>query len=427
MDEIKDHPDRYHLANELHARPFPALSAPASAVFLALKTPDGQERDYAAERAHLLDLLDRHGAVHPRPGATHYFGPLGRHFLKWESHSEFLTYTIFTEAASSRAFDPKGFEVFPKDWCAKAPGLRLTSAHFHIEKRPEHDEAILENLIQWFVPESLAVSEILDASALVASDFRIDEAGHVRFAMMMQDGVGPQRTGRILQRLCEIETYKTMAMLGYLTAKNLMGEIGPIESELTGVVARMGTTVDAAEETLAELKPLTARLEQLTAETSYRFGATNAYEAIVNQRIKILREERYRGRQTFDEFMMRRFDPAMRTVTAAEKLLQRMSDRAVRAAELLRTRVDVERGRQNQEILRSMDRRADLQLRLQQTVEGLSVVAISYYAVSLLGYFFAPMAKNFHLSKTVLTAGLVPFVVFGVWMYLKNLKKRIGH
>ena len=107
-----------------------------------------------------------------------------------------------------------------------------------------------------------------------------------------------------------------------------------------------------------------------------------------------MREERFEGRQSFGEFMMRRFDPAMRTVKSAERRLQAMAERAIRAGNLLRTRVDVERSAQNQDLLASMDRRADAQLRLQRTVEGLSVVAISYYAVNLVRYMAYPFAPE---------------------------------
>ena len=36
---LADHPDRYRLANELHARPFPELTAPCRAAHLAIKQP----------------------------------------------------------------------------------------------------------------------------------------------------------------------------------------------------------------------------------------------------------------------------------------------------------------------------------------------------------------------------------------------------
>ncbi|RYI05316.1 MAG: DUF3422 family protein, partial [Acetobacteraceae bacterium] len=154
-------------------------------------------------------------------------------------------------------------------------------------------------------------------------------------------------------------------------------------------------------------------------------GATAAYVAIVNQRIEVLREARIEGRQTFAEFMMRRYDPAMRTVKSSESRLEAMAERAQRAAELLRTRVDVERSAQNQKLLESMDARADLQLRLQRTVEGLSVVAISYYAVNLAAYALEPLAERFHIGHGLLLAGLVPVVVLGVWLMVRRIRKTL--
>jgi uncharacterized membrane-anchored protein len=84
MPAIADHPLRYTLANELHARPFPSISAPSQAAYLAMKPATGVAgRDRGAERAHLLNLLDRFGAQHPQPDATHFSGQIGRHTLKW--------------------------------------------------------------------------------------------------------------------------------------------------------------------------------------------------------------------------------------------------------------------------------------------------------------------------------------------------------
>jgi uncharacterized membrane-anchored protein len=72
-----------------------------------------------------------------------------------------------------------------------------------------------------------------------------------------------------------------------------------------------------------------------------------------------------------------------------------------------------------------MDKRSDLQLRLQHTVEGLSVVAISYYAVSLVGYMLYPLAERSGISKGTLTALAVPVVVILVWGLLRRLRHKI--
>ncbi len=373
---------------------------------------------------HLIALLDRHGAPHPQPGATHYFGRIGRHTLKWESHTEFVTYTAYTDGLSSRPFDPADFEVFPEHWLAEAPGVRITSALIRITPWKDTDTT-RDRIAEWFVAESVAVARVLDDAAVVAGDFRIDPAGHLRFAVTVAPDTGERRIGRVVQRLCEIETYKSMSMLGFSRAREMSPRMGELDAQLSGMIGDMTGEATRAEDTLKSLLSISAELESMVAQSSYRFGATEAYKSIVQQRIEVLREQRFEGRQTFSEFMMRRYDPAMRTVQSSRERLNAMADRAMREGELLRTRVDVERSAQNQALLESMDRRADMQLRLQKTVEGLSVVAISYYAVSLVGYLVYPLAEPLDLSKGVMMAIATPFVVAAVWWLVHRIRKRM--
>ncbi len=425
MPPIADHPLRYAMANELHARPFPQVAAPSRAAYLAIKPAEnaaGRDRD--VDRAHLIALLDRFGAAHPQPGATHYSGVIGKHTLKWESHTEFVTYTIFGEGLADRPFDAATYGVFPQEWLDAAPGTRITSALIRVEVAAD-DTGISEKLNDWFVPESLAISRVLDDELVVAADFRIDVGGHMRFAVFARPEAGDQRIGRVVQRLCEIETYKSMSMLGLSRARGLSRTMADMDQRLTSLLSIMSGELSDPAEVLQELLEVSSELENIAAQTSFRFGATGAYEQIVNQRIDVLREERFLGRQTFSEFMMRRFDPAMRTVKATEARLQTMSDRALRAGNLLRTRVDVERSAQNQNLLESMDKRADLQLRLQRTVEGLSVVAITYYAVNLALYVLGPLEKLFGLSKVVMAAGVTPIVLVLVWMMVQRIRKHL--
>jgi uncharacterized membrane-anchored protein len=426
MPPIDDHPLRYPLTNELHARPFPSLEVPCTAIFLALKEPvDAANRDRTRDRAHLIDLLDRNGSPHPQPEATHFSGPIGRHELKWESHTEFVTYSAFSPGVGPRPFDPEEMRVFPENWLAAAPGKRLVSLLIRVEVMPEDEDEVTSRLEDWFVPESLACSRVVDGAAIVAGDFRIDPAGQMRFAVFVRPGTGARRVGRIVQRLCEIETYRAMSMLGLMRARRMSARLNEIDPKLSALVSGLDSAGQSPEATLHELLAISAELESQAVQVSFRFGATAAYEAIVNQRIEVLREIRIHGRQTFGEFMMRRYDPAMRTVKSAEARLRSMAERAQRAAELLRTRVDVERSAQNQKLLESMDRRADLQLRLQRTVEGLSVVAISYYAVNLATYALYPFAERLSISKGVATAVATPIVILLVWAAVRRIRRQM--
>ncbi|MGB5871868.1 MAG: DUF3422 domain-containing protein [Albidovulum sp.] len=426
MTPIDDHPQRYALMNELHARPFPQLEQPCQAVYVAVKQPqDAHNRDRQADLDHLVALLDRHGSTHPAPQATHYATPLGKVAFKWESHTEFVTYSAFSIGVSARAFDPHGAEVFPADWLAQAPGKRMAAVMVRVEAMPDDPQEVMQKLEDWFVPESLAASWVLDQAAVIAGDFQIDPAGQMRFAVFVRPGTGKRRIGRIVQRLCEIETYRAMSMLGLGRARDLGQRLNALDPQLADLVSALTDNQRAAEATLHELLAISSELESLATRYSFRFGATGAYEAIVNERVEAMRETRFEGRQTFGEFMRRRYDPAIRTVKSAEKRLEQMAERAERAGELLSTRVDVERSAQNQKLLESMDRRADMALRLQHTVEGLSVVAISYYAVNLAAYALMPVAEALHWPKSALVAALVPVVVLGVWALIRRIRKRM--
>ena len=295
-----------------------------------------------------------------------------------------------------------------------------------MEELSEAEEAsVLPKAFEWFVAESFAVSRVLDNTAIMAGDFRVDEGGHMRFALFVRPDTGSRRIGRIVQRLTEIETYKTMSMLGFRRARDLSGRMGELDRALTALVSDMTGPMDTPEHSLKSLLRVAAELESLRAQTTFRFGATAAYEAIVNDRIRVMREERFEGRQTFQEFMARRFNPAMRTVKSTEGRLDTMAERAARAGDLLRTRVDVDRQAQNAELLASMDKRADLQLRLQRTVEGLSVVAISYYAVNLATYLAYPATEPLDISKGLATAILTPPVVLAVFLLVRRLRRHL--
>ena len=426
MSSDTDHPQRYALVNELHARPSPRLKAPATCAFVAFKEPrDAANRDRTRDVAHLIELTERHGGQRPDADDSHYQGRLGRYDLKWESHTEFVTCMAMTPGLPIRPFDPSAGAIFSQEWQDKAPGKRIAAMLVQIDILPDDPKEALDRIGDWFARDGLTAVWVLDEKAVIAGDFRIDSAGWMRFAIFVRPDLGEGRIGRILHRLVELETYRAMSMLGLDRARILSRRLNELEPRLSAIVEGMTDETRSAETVLQELLTVSAELESQAVQHSFRFGATTAYEAIVMDRISALRETRLYGRQMLTEFMRRRYKPAMRTVKSAEERLRSMIERANRAGELLRTRVDVERSAQNQLLLERMDRRADLQLRLQHTVEGLSVVAISYYAVGLLSYALYPLAARIGVDKAYLVAGLTPVAVLTVWWGMRRIKRRL--
>ena len=428
---LADHPLRYPLTGELHARPFAELGVPGRALFLAIKqTGAAAERDADIDRAYLIAFIDRHGGTHPAPDASHYSADFGRFHLKWERHTEFVSYTLYEEGPVETLFEAALVRHFPDEWLAEAPGAVIAAIQIETVEAADLDaaEILLEQqLMPEMSAESLSTARVLDGNALAIGDFRIHEGGFTRFAVIVHGSAEPRRIGRVSQRLIEIETYRTLAMLALPLARTTGRRLNEIERELSQLIAQVGGVEGSAAEAdiLGQLTALSAEIEALAAAAAFRFGAGRAYEAIVTQRIEMMREERLAGRQLFADFMIRRFDPAMRTCHATARRLAELATRASRIAELLRTRVNVAVEAQNQELLESMNRRAALQLRLQQTVEGLSVVAISYYAVSLAGYLLAPLATSTGIDKTVPVALAVIPVIGLVWWLIRRMRKRM--
>lgn len=428
---LTNHKLRYAVTNELHARPFQPITAPGRLLMLAFKMADGAaDRDPDRDRAHLIEFVDRQGGPHPAPDANHFFHDFGRFRMKWERHTEFVSYTFYEEGPAEGLFQGDLAGQLPEDWLAEAPGQVIAAIQVELlvtESAEASENLLRDRLYREFNPESIATARVLDGNATALGDFRIHEGGFTRFALVLHGQTGPRRIGRLVQRLLEIETYRTLAMLALPVARETAKRLNEIEGEMTKLIDLVAHETEGVNEgaILSELTELSADLESLAAGTAFRFGAAKAYEALVNQRIASLREERLRGRQLFAEFMARRFDPAMRTVHAAEGRLSQLSTRASRIADLLRTRVDVAVQSQNQRLLESMDRRAELQVRLQRTVEGLSAVAISYYAVSLASYLLSPFAPAFGVTKTTLTAAIAIPVIVAVWVFVRQVRKQI--
>ncbi len=428
---LRDHPLRQELVSEVHARPFARLKAPQRASHLAMLSGEAAA---AADRAHVARLCEAHGAPPPGPAETHLMADLGPFQLKWERHTEFSSYTFFQHAgtpgfeAAAAPFAAPVVARVPRGWLQELPGELLVGVHLEMEPRQAR-ERDADALVRLFGTDNVAGSLVSSRAAAVWMDFAVREDGFERI-LLHDRQLRPRQAGRLVQRLFEIETYRMLALLALPLARRYGPELSRSGERLTEITARMAVIEGLEDERglLDELTRLSAETEDMAAAASYRFGAARAYYALVRRRVEELREERFEGMQTIDEFLDRRLAPAMRTCEAVAARLEARSQRVARASQLLRTRVDIQLEAQNSALLRSMNRRARLQLRLQQTVEGLSVAAISYYLVSLIGYAAkAGQAAGFALDADAVTGLAIPVVValvgLGVWRLRRLLER----
>jgi uncharacterized membrane-anchored protein len=415
---FREHAQRRSLAGEVHARPYEILTTPVRATRLAVVHATPEE-----ERAHLAELLASHGAEPPGDGASYFIRDLGGFRLRWERHSEFSTYTFLRTDPFETPFQASALDLIPADWLESLPGEMMTGVHVAVAAD------LPEDLSPLFDGNSLIGSKVLWGAGEAWTDFRLHADGFGRF-ILRDMGLSKGQIGRLVQRLLEIETYRMMALLAFPLARSAAGEIARIDSELGGIVTQLADPKikQNDRDLLESLTRLAAEAEHLDAATSFRLPAAKAYYAIVCQRIAELREDRIPGLQTFAEFIDRRLGPAMKTCESVSERKQLLATRVSRAGDLLRTRVDIALEEKNRDLLNSMNRRAELQLRLQETVEGLSVVAISYYLLGLLGY-LAKGLKSVGLPVNADMAGLIglPVVAGAVWLGVRRLRKAITH
>ncbi len=381
MNLPQSHPQRLALSDEVHARPYEVLQAPLRISHLAMLL-DAEARE--AERAQVEGLCARLQCAPPPREASYFVADCGALRLRWERHGEFSTYTVFTDGAAAAPFVEAAVRLLPPEWVASLPGSLIMAAHLELLPADEGttDAAALAT---HFAGNTLVGALLADGAATVLTDFRVHADGYSRL-LLFDRGLGRRRAGRVVQRVLEIETYRMLALLAFPLAREIGARLSAAERDLADITTLMtrGSTDDPA--LLERLTRLAAEVESAAAVSGYRFGAARAYYGLVRQRIAELRETRIAGIQTIDEFMQRRLAPAMGTCEATARRQGELSERVARAGDLLRTRVDIVREMQNQELLASMNRRARLQLRLQETVEGLSVAAITYYLVGLVGY-----------------------------------------
>ena len=269
-------------------------------------------------------------------------------------------------------------------------------------------------------------AEIGDGAGLAYTDYRIHEDGCARI-LLFNRTFTPRQSGRMLQRLFEIEAYRTLALLALPIARRQATRIAVVEKSLAALTDDIAGGGSDDEALLQSLTRLAAEVESGLAASQFRFGACRAYFELVSTRIAELREVRLAGIQTIEEFMARRFTPAVATCNGTSVRMHQLSERVAQASALLSTRVNIARERQNQALLASMDRRAKLQLRLQQTVEGLSVAAIVYYGVGLVGYLGKGLKAGGLAIDTDLMVGVaVPVVALAALWVVGRARRRIG-
>ncbi|MGE5384836.1 MAG: DUF3422 family protein [Betaproteobacteria bacterium] len=422
---MRIHPLRPRLTQEIHARPPVPLDSPTLVSFLVFM--HGETKG-DADRPHLDRLGNELGlSLTIDPEDLHLLIDGGAFRLKWEKHMEFSSYAFFAPPQQAYGSGETALSKVPAEWVAEIPGELVVAAHVDLFPADRLDpKNVLAHLAD--SAETVVATRVANNGAWVFSDFRLHD-DFSRF-IVIDDGCGRHRAGRTVQRLLEIETYRTVSLLAFPVAREVGRLVERADRELAALIDRMGNAGSAADDraVLQDLTRLAAEVEHSVANSNRRFSAAAAYYRLVQQRIAELGETKVENNPSLRSFMERRLAPALGTVAAIAHQQEELSARITRTSQLLRTRVDIELEQQNQDLLAQMNRRARLQLRLQETVEGLSIAAITYYASQLVHYLTkgAKEAFGVGISPEIITAVAIPFIALVVAFGTHRVRKRLA-
>ncbi|MBP6057036.1 MAG: DUF3422 domain-containing protein [Nitrosomonas sp.] len=421
---IPEYSARLELHTELNAVAYELLAPPVQLSHLVLMS----ERHWVdQERALMSELCDRYGISPPNMYENDFSANFGEFRLRWERHTEYSTYTIYRAKLFEIPFEHTAIEYVPQEWLARLPGELLVATHIALEDRSRPKRSLHE-LATLFASGTVIGSKVAGGAASVWSDNQIHRDNFGRI-LIHDENLRSRQVGRLVQRLLEIETYRMLAMLPLPITREIIPQLARADQRLAALIANNVelTCIEDEQRLLDELTKLAAETERLSAQTSHRFNASRAYYDIVKLRITELREERIEGLQMLQEFMIQRLSSAMGTCELVHTKLETLSMRLGRASALLRTRVDLSMEAQIRDLLKSMDHRAHVQLRMQETVEGLSVVVLSYYLLGMVGYGLKALkAAGQDINVELLTGIAIPIVVLGVFFVVRGVRHVIG-
>ena len=424
-------PQRLALHNEVHTRPSATFQLPALIVYVAVMN---SKISIADECQHLRQLKG-HEDLNLEQLKGNFLQLQCDHFkIIWERHTEFTRYTIIQPLPQHAHWGSQLPELASHvatgvEWLKGIPGTTITAIQLAMFNEGMEDPDAIFKAKQW-LGEGTVVGGKLgrttgdQSHSHLITNMRIGVDGFVRMLVLTSPETSENRAGRVAQRLLELETYRMMSLLSLPIAKQLSSKLFEAETQLVEITARIEANTDSDEALLNLLARLAAQVESATAEHSYRFSAARAYDAIAKERILELREKPLSGIQTLGVFLQRRLAPAIATVNATSDRLEGLAERVARASALLRTRVEIATETHNQELLEKLTRGQALQLRLQTTVEGLSVAAITYYVVSLLFYLGkAIKASGIDLNPEMLAGLSTPVVLFLSWRMIRKIHR----
>jgi uncharacterized membrane-anchored protein len=408
-----EHPLRRWAVNEMHLRRFAPVSEHCD-IYQAVRLLEPQER--AAEDQWLIaetpafdewNLAPRHGSG--RVNSDVYF--------LWERHTEASTITLIFAHDVAEALRAPYIR-----WLEQWPGAVVRATHIVVVPGTTNIDGELQRL--GIVADEMVCCDV-NAGVRIWSDFGIHEDGYGRLLVSAGE-VGDNERGRIVQRLQELGNYRNLALLGFPTVQEYGPELDRLELKLSEHAKRVARADQDDETSLNELAEISSQLEVIRSATSFRLSATTAYAEVAADRLDSLEVHSVANYQSLTDFTERRLVPASRTCNVFRQRLSHIAERISGVMHTLDVRIDSRIKGQNLQLMQSMERSTQLQLRLQTLVEGLSVIAAAYYLVGLIAFVTKGVVAFPSGSASDLFVGAITLpVIIAIYLFVRHLRNKV--
>ena len=431
---MREHPLRQQLLDEVHARTFSDFNGAGRFIRFVYLTERGDDQ---AIIDHINTYLSAQGQEEISAHSKFLQSDFGNFRLRIERHTEFVSVSIIEDDKTVKsglaedAFDQGRLAYLPFQFINQMPADIFHAIWLEVGGKPP--PRFNQEKAKTMLESRAAPSDLIDdgAAQLVIS-FDADSKGFSR-AVIFNQHMSAARLGRMVQRVVEMETYRFLAMLGFAKAQASSGKLSKLANNLSNLTRGLSKTISTGPsddkpqiDLVKTLTNLSAQVEELYADTLYRMAATKAYREVFEARMAALQLNYLKDFQGIEGFIERRMTPAMQTCEAFSNRLDRVALRIERAGQLLQTQTEMQIQEQNRDLLQSMDKRALAQLRLQQTVEGLSIAALTYYGVGLVHYLAKGLPiEEWGVDLDIIKALAVPVVGISVFAVIRRTRRHI--
>lgn len=353
------------------------------------------------------------------------------YILRWEIHSEYYNYQFWYLPADREkclSFGELETEIPTLPVCFL--GTKVTALDIIITDDPAYSKP---ERIQELLGDTIYANRVMGTDIRIMTNYRPDKRNRERYLVTTgNEAVLMDRIEQVVENIGQTENYYHLLLLPLPDYFTKLNTVGIIEKRVAERTERITATMETAagEDMEVWLKDLTSELSQihnLNERLRHRFSATFHYDKLYNRALDDWHAEPLEHYEPLRNVLNRKTEMI---TDDYHRLIQRVDASEKSIADLisvLRTRIDLILQRQNLEMLEGMHATAKHQVKLQETVEGLSIIVISYYLTGLAGYVFKAMEKAWGLNSSLATGIFVPiailFSLFMTWKFKKAMER----